>query len=68
MWNWGSHGMEHCGQVIAVNPQSSEAASQLGWQTAPTVEEAIQMGRSKHGLSATVTIVHTPPIAMWDVK
>ncbi|MFH0939635.1 MAG: lactate racemase domain-containing protein [Planctomycetota bacterium] len=68
MWNWGSHGMEHCGQVIAVNPQSPEAAAQLGWQTAPTVEEAIQMGRSKHGPSATISVVHTPPIAMWDVK
>lgn len=68
MWNWGCHGMDHCGQVISVNPTSPEAAARLGWQTAPTVEEAIAMGRSKHGPSATVSVVHSPPIAMWEVR
>ena len=68
MWNWGCHGMEHCGQVISVNPSSREAATRLGWEIAPTVEEAIAMGRSKHGPSASVSVVHSPPIAMWDVK
>jgi lactate racemase len=68
MWNWGSHGMTHCGQVIAVNPASPEAARQLGWETAPTLEEAIEMGRARHGRSASISIAHSPPIAMWDVK
>ncbi len=68
MWNWGCHGMSHCGEVIAVNPASREAAERLGWQTARTVEEAIAMGQSKHGPSATVSVVHSPPIAMWEVQ
>jgi hypothetical protein len=68
MWNWGCHGTDHVGQIIAVNPTSPQAAAQLGWQTAPTVEDAIQMGRDKHGPSATVSVVHSPPIAMWEVK
>jgi hypothetical protein len=68
MWNWGCHGMDHCGQVIIVNPQSREAAERLGWQIAPTVEEAIEMGKTKHGPSASVSVIHSPPIAMWDVK
>ncbi|HYG76045.1 MAG TPA: lactate racemase domain-containing protein [Planctomycetota bacterium] len=68
MWNWGCHGMQHVGQIISVNPTSRDAARQLGWEIAPTVEEAIAMGRSKHGPSASVSVVHSPPIAMWDVK
>lgn len=68
MWNWGCHGMQHCGQVIAVNPVGKDAAARLGWETAPTVEAAIAMGKSKHGTSATVSVVHSPPIGMWEVK
>jgi hypothetical protein len=68
MWNWGSHGMEHCGQVIIVNPQSKDAAARLGWETAPTVEAAIEMARTKQGQSASISVAHCPPIAMWDVK
>jgi lactate racemase len=68
MWNWGCHGMQHVGQVIAVNPTGPEAAHQLGWETAKTVEEAIAMGRAKHGPSASVSVLHSPPIGMWDVK
>ncbi|MEI7732969.1 MAG: lactate racemase domain-containing protein [Verrucomicrobiota bacterium] len=68
MWNWGAHGMSHCGQVIIVNPVSAEAAKRLGWQTAASVEEAIAMGRAKHGGSASVSVIHSPPIAMWEVK
>jgi lactate racemase len=68
MWNWGAHGMTYCGQVIAVDPASPEAARQLGWETAPTLEEAIQMARSRLGPSASISVSHTPPIAMWDVQ
>ena len=68
MWNWGCHGMQHVGQTIIVNPLSKLAADRLGWETSPTVEQAVEMGRSKHGPSATVSVVHSPPIAMWDVK
>jgi hypothetical protein len=67
MWNWGSHGMTHVGQAISVNPTSPEAAKQLGWETASSVEEAIAMGRAKHGANASVSVVHSPPIGMWEV-
>ncbi|MCY3019068.1 MAG: lactate racemase domain-containing protein [Planctomycetota bacterium] len=68
MWNWGAHGMQHCGQVIIVNPTSKQAAARLGWEIAPTVEAAIEMGRSKQGQSASISVTHCPPIGMWDVK
>jgi Icc-related predicted phosphoesterase len=67
MWNWGAHGMTHVGQVITVNPTSPQAARQLGWETARNVPEAIVMARQKQGANAGITVLHTPPIAMWDV-
>lgn len=68
MWNWGCHGMEHCGQVISVNPRSPEAAARLGFETASTVESAVEMARTRLGASASVSVIHSPPISMWDVK
>jgi lactate racemase len=68
MWNWGAHGMTHVGQVISVNPTSAEAAQRLGWETAPTLDEAIAMGRQKQGANSSITVLHSPPIAMWDVE
>jgi len=65
---WGVHATDHVGQIITVNPQSPEAAAQLGWQTAPTVEAAIAMGRDRLGANASVSVLHSPPIAMWEVK
>jgi hypothetical protein len=67
MWNWGCHGRAHCGQVIIVNPRSRSAAGRLGWETAATVEEAIARGRATQGPSASVSVIHCPPISMWEV-
>jgi len=68
MWNWGCHAMDHCGQVIIVNPQDPEAAKRFGWESAPSIEAAIEMGQSKHGAGASVSVCHSPPIAQWDVQ
>ncbi|MCX8155855.1 MAG: nickel-dependent lactate racemase [Verrucomicrobiae bacterium] len=68
MWNWGAHGMKHCGQVIIVNPRSPEAAQRLGWETAPTLDDAIAQARAKQGASAAISVIHSPPIAMWEVE
>ena len=68
MWNWGSYGMSYVGQIITVNPKSREAAERLGWQAAPNLNEAIEMAKTKQGRSATISVIHSPPIAMWNVK
>jgi len=67
MWNWGAHGMAHTGQVIIVNPRSPEAAARLGWQTAATLDEAIARAQDKQGRAASISVIHSPPIAMWEV-
>jgi hypothetical protein len=68
MWNWGAHGMQHCGQVIIVNPRGPDAAQRLGWEIAPSIDEAIGMARSRQGESASISVIHSPPIAMWEVE
>jgi len=68
MWNWGCHGMQHVSQVISVNPTSPQAAVQLGWETSATVETAIAKARQKQGANASVSVIHSPPISMWEVK
>jgi len=67
MSNWGAHGRDWAGQVIAVNPMSREVPGRLGWDTAPTLMDAIAMARDRLGPAATVSICHSPPIAMWEV-
>ena len=42
-------------------------AERLGWEVAPTVEEAVQMARSDLGSSASLTCLHAPPILIADV-
>ncbi|MCW8131521.1 MAG: DUF2088 domain-containing protein [Planctomycetota bacterium] len=68
MWNWGCHGMDHVGQVIAVNPVSNEPANRFGWELAGTLGEAIARAKSKHGASATISVIHSPPIGQWEVS
>jgi hypothetical protein len=68
MTNWGSHGHEWAGQVIAVNPISQEVPRRFGWETAPTLMDAISKARERLGQGATVSVCHAPPVAMWDVQ
>jgi len=68
MWNWGAHGRAHCGQVITVNPRSPSAAQRLGWEAAPNLTQAIEMAKTKQGSNASISLCHSPPIAMWEVE
>lgn len=67
MSNWGAHGREWVGQVIAVNPSSAEVPRRLGWETARTLDDAIAMARDRLGRDASISVCHAPPIAMWEV-
>lgn len=67
MTNWGAHGRDWVGEVIAVNPVSMEVPRRLGWETARTLMDAIDKARDRLGRNASVSICHSPPIAMWEV-
>lgn len=68
MWNWGAHGQAWCGQIISVAPKAPEVPKRLGWEIAKNLDEAVEMGRQKHGRNAGITVCHSPPVAMWEVE
>jgi hypothetical protein len=67
MWYWGENGRAHVGKVIAVGAENAEVARILGWETAASMEEALDMAQSHLGRRPSVTLMHIPPIGMADV-
>ncbi len=64
MWYWGAHGMAHLGKVIVVAPRNQEAARRLGFEIAPTMDQAIGMARDFAGKDASMAYYHCPPVIM----
>lgn len=67
MWYWGENGRAHTGKVIVVGAESKRAAEILGWETANSMDEALEMAQSHVGRPPTVTHLKIPPINMVDV-
>jgi hypothetical protein len=64
MWYWGENGRQHLGRVIAVGADNEHVPKLLGWESAETLSEAIDMARSIHGRGAEIALLHHPPIVM----
>jgi hypothetical protein len=67
MWYWGENGRQHIGKVIVAGAENAHVPARLGWEGAESLTEAIAMARSFVGPSASVTLMHHPPIVMADV-
>jgi hypothetical protein len=67
MWYWGAHAMEHLGDVIFVGGDPATAA-RMGFRTAPDLSSALELAAETVGRSPSITCLHTPPIAMADVR
>ena len=68
MWYWGEAGKNHVGKVICVGAENQRVAEILGWDTAPTVDEALGEARAFLGKSPEITLLHHPPIVIPDVS
>jgi lactate racemase len=68
MWYWGENGRQHVGKVILAGAENAHVSAMLGWDRAESLTEAIAMGRSFAGPSASITLMHHPPIVMADVE
>jgi hypothetical protein len=66
MWYWGSHAMQHLGQVIIVGGDT-RAVRRLGFRPASTMHDALEMASDVVGRQPTITHLHNPPILMADV-
>jgi hypothetical protein len=67
MWYWGENGRAHVGKVIVVGAESNQAAQILGWDTAASMEQALEMAESYVGHKPSITLMHFAPILMADV-
>ncbi len=68
MWYWGQAGREHLGKVIVVGADNATVPRLLGWDRADTLAEAIAMARGLMGRSASITMLHHPPILISDMQ
>jgi len=68
MWYWGENGRAHVGKVIVVGAESKQAAQTLGWETASSMDEALEMAQSHVGRKPSVTLMHFAPILIADVQ
>jgi hypothetical protein len=67
MWYWGQAGREWLGKIIVVGSDNATVPKMMGWDRADTLSEAISMARSFAGRSASISMLHQPPILMTDV-
>ncbi len=67
MWYWGENGRAHVGKVIVVGAESKRAAEILGWETAGSMDAALEMAQSHVGRKPSITLMHFAPILMADV-
>jgi hypothetical protein len=68
MWYWGENGRQHAGRVIVAGPENTHVPKILGYETAPSLSEAIDLARGYMGRNASISLVHTPPILITDVQ
>ncbi|MDP3278620.1 MAG: lactate racemase domain-containing protein [Deltaproteobacteria bacterium] len=67
MWYWGEAGRQHTGRVIVVGADNEYIPKLLGYETARTMADAIEMAKDTVGMSPDITCMHIPPIGMVEV-
>ncbi len=67
MWYWGEAGRQHLGRVIAVGADNEYIPKLLGYETARTMAEALDMARETAPPSPEITMLHVAPMLMADV-
>ncbi|HZA41789.1 MAG TPA: lactate racemase domain-containing protein [Actinomycetota bacterium] len=67
MWYWAAHAMDYLGDVIFVGGDRS-AVSRLGFRSAGTLDDALEMASHSVGSSPRITAIRCPPLMIADVK
>jgi len=67
MWYWGAHAMDYLGDVIFVGADR-RAVSRMGFRTASSFADALDMAGETVGSSPRLTYFHAPPLMLADVR
>src|SRR5205823_10697498 len=68
MWYWGEAGRQHLGRMIVVGADNEYIPKLLGYETAPSMDEALYRARGGEARSLDVSMLHAPPIGTGDVS
>jgi hypothetical protein len=66
MWYWGAHALDYLGDVIFVGG-NRKAAARMGFRSATSFSDALEMAGETVGRSPSITYFHNPPLAIADV-
>jgi hypothetical protein len=55
------------GRVIVVGAENEHVPARMGWLSARTMDDALEMARDHHGPSPQITVMHHPPFLIADV-
>ena len=66
MWYWGAHAMDYLGDVIFVGADR-KAVRRMGFRTASTLADALEMAGDTVGSSPRITYLHAPPLTLAEV-
>jgi hypothetical protein len=67
MWYWAAHAMDYLGDVIFVGADR-KTVQRLGFRSATTLEDALDMVSETVGTSPRITALKVPPLALADVR
>ena len=68
MWYWGCYAQSYLGRVIVVGARDQQVADTLGYETAHSLETALEMAQDTVGRSPQVSVFHLPPVFMIDME
>jgi hypothetical protein len=67
MWYWAAHAMDHVGDVVWVGGDR-KAVARMGFRSASTLADALEMVSGSVGNSPSITYTHNPPHLISDVR
>ncbi|MGH2811824.1 MAG: lactate racemase domain-containing protein [Actinomycetota bacterium] len=67
MWYWAAHAMDYLGDVIFVGADSS-TVSRLGFRSATTLADALEMASETVGRSPRIAALKIPPLMIAEVR
>ncbi|MBL8607749.1 MAG: DUF2088 domain-containing protein [Myxococcales bacterium] len=68
MWYWGEAGRQHIGRMIVVGADNEYIPKLMGWETARTMAEALDMARDTAPPDPDITMMHVAPMMMAEVS
>ena len=66
MWYWAAHAMDYLGDVIFVGGDR-EVVGRLGFKTASTLDDALEIAQDTVGRHPSITHLHCPPLFLPEV-